>query len=238
MSIVYTAVLPTRLRVINLLKYCKEYTMSEDTQPKVSLEAVIGELKKICNDNPENVIAHHKLGLVYRQAGRIDDAIRELEKAIELDDQSMESYINLGSIYFDQGDVDRALQLNEKALTISPLMAEAHANIGLIRWQQGDPKAAVECYDKAVQIDPHLLTVWINLTSAYTMLEEDEKAVEAARQAVTLDPDNPMARNNLAVALYFNSDYIESKQNMEKAKEMGYSVDARFVHDLEEKLAG
>jgi Flp pilus assembly protein TadD len=62
--------------------------------------------------------------------------------------------------------------------------------------------------------------------------------VEAARQAVTLEPDNSMARNNLAVALYFNGDFAESKQNMDKAKELGYSVDERFVKALEEKLAG
>jgi tetratricopeptide (TPR) repeat protein len=132
--------------------------------------------------------------------------------------------------------MDRALQLNEKALTISPLMAEAHVNIGLIRQQQGDAGAAVECYDKAVQIDPHLLTAWINLTSAYTMLEEDKKAVEAARRALTLEPDNSMARNNLAVALYFNGDYVEAKQNLDKAKELGYSVDSRFSQALQEKL--
>ena len=83
--------------------------MSEDIQPKVSIETVIAELEKICKENPDNIIAHHKLGLVYRQAGRIDEAICELEKAIELDDHSVESYINLGAIFFDRGDVDRAL---------------------------------------------------------------------------------------------------------------------------------
>ncbi|MCI5144839.1 MAG: tetratricopeptide repeat protein, partial [Candidatus Electrothrix sp. AR3] len=122
-------------------------------------------------------------------------------------------------------------------LEITPKMAEAHVNIGLIRQQQGDAKAALECYEKAIQIDPHLLTAWINLTSVCTMLEQDEKAVDSARQAVTLEPDNAMARNNLAVALYFSQGYQEAKQNMDKAKELGYSVDPRFSQALEEKLA-
>ncbi|MCI5144364.1 MAG: tetratricopeptide repeat protein, partial [Candidatus Electrothrix sp. AR3] len=82
-------------------------------QTEVSLETVIGEMEKICKENPENIIAHHKLGLVYRQAGQLDDAIRELKKAIELDDHSVESYINLGAIYFDKGEVEQALLLNE-----------------------------------------------------------------------------------------------------------------------------
>ncbi|MCI5228038.1 MAG: tetratricopeptide repeat protein, partial [Candidatus Electrothrix sp. AX2] len=66
--------------------------MSEEIseeQTQVSIDTVINELEKICKENPDNIIAHHKLGLIYRQAGRTDDAIRELEKAIELDDHSV-----------------------------------------------------------------------------------------------------------------------------------------------------
>jgi Flp pilus assembly protein TadD len=46
-----------------------------------------------------------------------------------------------------------------------------------------------------------------------------------------------MARNNLAVALYFKGEYAEAQRNMEKAKELGYSVDPRFVEALKAKLA-
>ena len=46
-----------------------------------------------------------------------------------------------------------------------------------------------------------------------------------------------MARNNLAVALYFKGDYAEAQRNMEKAKELGYSVDARFAEALRGKMA-
>jgi len=133
--------------------------------------------------------------------------------------------------------VDRALELNEQALAITPNMAEAHVNIGLIRQQQNRVDDAIASYDRAVQIDPNLVTAWINLTSAYTMAEQDEKAVEAARQAVTLEPDSAMARNNLAVALYFNGEYEEARKNLDKARELGYSVDPRFVEALTSKLA-
>ena len=68
--------------------------------------------------------------------------------------------------------------------------------------------------------------------------QEDEKAVEAAREAINLDPDSAMARNNLAVALYFKGEYKESHQNMLNAKELGYSVDPRFAEALEKNMAG
>jgi Flp pilus assembly protein TadD len=45
-----------------------------------------------------------------------------------------------------------------------------------------------------------------------------------------------MARNNLAVALYFKGEYNAAKQQIERAKELGYSVDSRFVQGLNAKL--
>ena len=48
------------------------------------LAKVIEELEQKCADKPDSVMAHHHLGLVYRKAGRLQDALAELEKAIEI----------------------------------------------------------------------------------------------------------------------------------------------------------
>jgi Tfp pilus assembly protein PilF len=145
--------------------------------------------------------------------------------------------INLGAIYFERGDYDRALDLNRRALQVSPKMAEAYVNIGLILQQRGEVVQAVESYIRATQLDAKLITAWLNLASAYTAIEEDAKAVEAARQAVTLEPDSPMAHNNLAVALYFSGEYVDAQQHLERASELGYGVDPRFVETLRAKVA-
>ena len=98
--------------------------------------------------------------------------------------------------------------------------------------QRGEVIQAIESYIKASQLDAKLITAWLNLASAYTSIEEDAKAVDAARQAVTLEPDSPMAHNNLAVALYFSGEYAEAQRHLERASELGYSVDPRFADAL------
>lgn len=55
-----------------------------------NIQDVIAEQEKIVAEKPDNVMAHHMLGLIYLRAGRSEDAIRELEKAIEIDSQSMD----------------------------------------------------------------------------------------------------------------------------------------------------
>ena len=77
----------------------------------------------------------------------------------------------------------------------------------------------------------------MNLTSVLTMKGDDSRAVVAAKKGLELDPESPLGNNNLAVALYFSGDYAASKVHMEKARELGYSVDPNFVTSLQEKLA-
>ena len=87
-----------------------------ETAKQADIQEVIADLEKVVAEQPDNVMARHHLGLVYRQAGRSDEAVQQLEKAIQLDTQSMESMINLGAIYFERGEYDRALELNQRAL--------------------------------------------------------------------------------------------------------------------------
>ena len=102
--------------------------------------------------------------------------------------------------------------------------------------REGSDKAILS-YEKAIQHDPKLASSWVNLTSVLTMKGEDERAVIAARKGLELNPDSPLGHNNLAVALYFNGNFADSKIHLEKAKELGYSVDPNFVSSLQEKLA-
>jgi tetratricopeptide (TPR) repeat protein len=202
------------------------------------LPTVIAELEKKCKQTPDNVVTFHHLGLVYMKAGRIEDAIHALERSIEIDDQANQPMINLGAIYFGQGDLDKAQELNEMAIKAQPdTSAQAHANLGLIWQQRNEMDKSIAAYEKALQYDPKLATVWMNLTSVLTMKGDDERALKAAQRATELEPDSALAQNNLAVALFFGGDYATSKNHMEKARELGYSVDPQFIAALEEKLA-
>jgi len=210
--------------------------MAEQLQE--DLPKVIEELEKKCKEHPNSVMAFHHLGLVYMKAGRVEDAIRVLKKAIEIDELSSESMINLGAIYFGQGNLDKSQELNEKAIAVQPDSAQAYANLGLIWQQRNELEKAISSYEKAIQHDPKLANAWMNLTSVLTMKGEDDRAVTAARKGLECDPDSPLGHNNLAVALYFSEQFSEAKKHLDKARELGYSVDPNFASSLQEKMGG
>jgi hypothetical protein len=46
-----------------------------------------------------------------------------------------------------------------------------------------------------------------------------------------------MAQNNLAVAFYYNGDYQAARKHADKAIELGYDVDQRFLDALNRELS-
>lgn len=209
--------------------------MPESFQTK-NLPKVIEELEKKCAELPDNVVAHHHLAVVYRMAGRTDDALRMLERCLEIDPQAVQALVNIGAIHFEKGDLDQAMAANEMALKIMPNSAEAHANLGMIWWQKEDGVRSTASYKEALRYDAKMITAWAGLTSAHIMTGKLTEALEAARKGTELDPDFPMGQNNLAVALFYNNDFTGAKKAAERAKELGFPVDPRFFEAINKEI--
>jgi hypothetical protein len=46
-----------------------------------------------------------------------------------------------------------------------------------------------------------------------------------------------VAQNNLAVTYFYNKDYQAAKKHADKAKQLGYEVDQRFIDAISSALA-
>jgi tetratricopeptide (TPR) repeat protein len=57
---------------------------------------------------PSDAFCHMKLGIAYRQAGRLVDARRELEQATELEPENATAHYQLGRLYKEMHSLDRA----------------------------------------------------------------------------------------------------------------------------------
>lgn len=64
--------------------------------------------------NSSDIFAHFHLGYIYRNEGKIPEAIAEYKKVIEQSPNYSWAYFNLGSIAYDQGDYNSALGYLQK----------------------------------------------------------------------------------------------------------------------------
>ena len=107
-------------------------------------EEAIRCYKKTITLDPNNLLAHYFLGLLYQQEGKIDRAIAEHKKAIAIDPKRKGLYNRLGKLYLAQGRINEALIEFKKALTKDSDFALARYNIGIAYKQLSKNTAAAQ----------------------------------------------------------------------------------------------
>lgn len=70
--------------------------------------------------DPENVMAHHVLGLADARRGLVEEAVASFEKAVELDPNSAVSWFDLGMVEETRGEFTRAFADFRKASELEP----------------------------------------------------------------------------------------------------------------------
>ena len=94
--------------------------------------------------NPDCWLAHNNLGLLLRNQGRIEEAMKHYHQAIQINPNYAESLNNLGVALADKGWFDEAIENYRKAIQINPNYADALSNLGVALAAQGR-------FDEAIQ---------------------------------------------------------------------------------------
>lgn len=88
--------------------------------------------KALAAAHPELGGPHANLGLLYRQAGKWDEAVAALEKAVKANAQQPIYANQLGIAYRQQGQFAKARDAYERAIALDANYAAAHLNLGIL----------------------------------------------------------------------------------------------------------
>jgi tetratricopeptide (TPR) repeat protein len=99
------------------------------------------------------------MGTMYREMGRVAEAIGCYKAAIALEPRHAVAMGNLGSCLLDQGQVDLALQTLQHALRLQPphadvLHADVLSNYGNALHEKGRLDEAIASYRRALHLRP------------------------------------------------------------------------------------
>ena len=150
---------------------------------------------------PGHADAHHLLGLIARQSGNNEAAVKLISEAIRENPCEAAYHNNLGNALKDLGRLDDAVESYHAALAINPDFAAAHSNLGAALKGQGRLEDAVASLRKAIELNPDLANAHVNLGNVLKDQGRMEDAVASYRKAIALNPDEAKAHGNLGLAL-------------------------------------
>lgn len=162
--------------------------------------------------------AHSRVGRLYRDTGRLDEASRHLEAALALfedaaDERGIASTVDdLGKLYWLRGDYQRALDSTQRALAMRRKIGDRRSialslnNLGLVYQDSGQFKAALEAFEQALRIRREigdLVGVSISLNNLGTVAQDqrdDDRALQLFLEAFEVAKETG-DRNRIALVL-------------------------------------
>ena len=171
----------------------------------------VESLTQAVSVNPQDAIAHAKLGLAYSALGEHKPAIGEFKQAIKLNRAFVDadSYFHLGVAYLALSDYASAIDPLKQALygvkakvledrtksTAGPSEAEINDALGRAYYGTGSYRQAVKAFETAVRLKPNLASSHYGLGLSY-MEVGDRRSAEKAEKA--LRKLNPRMADRLA----------------------------------------
>jgi tetratricopeptide (TPR) repeat protein len=163
--------------------------------------------------------SYNNEGLVLKNQGRIDDAIKAFDKAIAMEPKLASALWNLSDILFDKKrDVDRSDDLLLQALGAGLPEAPKYVIGRAIGYQRaGEIDRSLKLLGPATRIKPDEPDFWL-FDGRYLVERGDcPKAVEDFSRAVALAPRNPAAYSARALGRVCAGDQAGARADLQQA---------------------
>jgi len=189
-------------------------------------ERIFHELLAI---NPRFADVHNKLGIIYNQTNRLENAVKAFEKAIELNPGYTEASLNLAITLSDLGRYDRSREVFEKASQfkqtsskdldpfIKGKLANEHLTIGKIYADLRMFDDAIDEYRKALKLSPNFADIITHLGVALRDKGQYDEAIKEFSRAKEANPHFIPARLNLGITYYSRGFYSLAEEEWQEA---------------------
>lgn len=137
---------------------------------------------------PQFYQAHNELGILYKRAGRVDDAETEFIKAHELNRTNIEPLLNLTSLYIDENKPERAVNASEEAVKANSRSAPAFLNLGIALYKAAQLDKAEAALKRALELAPKMATVRLMLANVYLKLHQYNNVVDQLNTYIAENP--------------------------------------------------
>ena len=183
----------------------KAKTQSDVREAQLALENIQTALKL----DPRLVDARVKLGSIYSESGRIEEAIAEEQRALEVAPQNAEAYRALGQAYAAAHRYDQAESSYREAIRRDPADWYGYLLLGLFYWDRGRNADARTAWETARKLTPDNEVIYRDLAGLDLREGHFQQASDLISKTLRFEP-GPKTYSTLGIAYYYQRRYQEA----------------------------
>ena len=164
--------------MINSLKINQLFSEAFEFYKEQKLELSKKKYEEIIKLDPLNLQSYNNLGLIHKQIGNFDEAIKLFNRAIKIDSSYQNAYNNLGIVYLEKGNFFNAIDNFTKLISINSNQFAAYCNLGLCYEKINETEKAIHAYNMVPHIDKNYLNAQYNLGLLYFKIKQYKKTIK------------------------------------------------------------
>lgn len=154
--------------------------------------------------NPNNILPHNVLGLLYKNKGEHDKAMFHYDRSIQIHPNAA-SYFNKAQLYELSNQYELARVNYEKAIELNPYVANSYNSLAVLYSKMKNKTVAIQYFEKAILADPTDARFYYNIGYTYEEISDYPKALEWYNRALTVSPNTDLfkeAKNRIEQKLH------------------------------------
>jgi len=162
------------------------------------LKEAESESQKALDSDPQIPEAHHTMGMVYKEQGRLNEAASEFQRSVQIDPRFADGYTGLGLVKLAQNNPGSAISDFKQAIRINSGDWTAHYGVGQALLKQGQVDASIKELNTALYQFPNSWPVRLALGKAYETQGNTVAAVREYQESIRIKPENVAAYLGIA----------------------------------------
>jgi len=165
------------------------YTKAAENHKNGKNDQAIAQLEEAIKLAPNFYLAHNALGLMYRDAGRLDDAEEHFVRAHQINSHSADPLINLSGLYLQEDKAERALEVSQEAVAVNGRSAPALFNLGLALYKVSRLDKAEVALNRALELAPKMFQIHLALANVYLKLKRFDNLLDQLNTYLEQNPN-------------------------------------------------
>lgn len=193
-------------------------------------EEAAAAFRRVTELDPDIALGYNNLGNAFYMLNDYGGAVKAYRKSVEIEPYS-HNYSNLGLAHFYAGEYEEAAEMQRKALDLQPddgrilgRLASAYLYSGRAEEAEQYFRQAIDMLEESLVVNPNEVRDLRFLAVYNASIGIIEEARQAIDTALKLQPDSAGVRFDAAKVSLASGNREEALQNLELAKELGYSL--------------